>query len=69
MLIIKNEHKIFFYIQNTYTCYLFLNNTLSKKFQITKKNVHEFNFFSDCNYIQDLVRSLKIYMYNVGQER
>lgn len=47
----------------------FLNNTLSKKFQITKKNVHEFNFFSDCNYIQDLVRSLKIYMYNVGQER
>lgn len=69
MLIIKNEHKIFFYIQNTYTCYLFLNNTLSKNFQITKKNVHEFNFFSDCNYIQDLVRSLKIYMYNVGQER
>lgn len=47
----------------------FLNNTLSKNFQITKKKVHEFNFFSDCNYIQDLVRSLKIYMYNVGQER
>lgn len=44
----------------------FFNNTLSK---ITKKNVHEFNFFSDCNYIQDLVRSLKIDMYNVGQER
>lgn len=55
MLILKNEHKIFFYIQN---------KTLSKKFQI-KKNIHVFNFFSDCNNIQ----SLKIYVHNVGQER
>lgn len=44
--------------------YRIQNKTLSKKFQI-KKNIHVFNFFSDCNNIQ----SLKIYVHNVGQER